>query len=86
MKFPYPQWINEMPDGTEKFKEMTRFWLRLCILYAHPRGRIGDLASLLQINRFTLKSQVHKASATYDTKKGVRDLLGEDFAPPHFPK
>lgn len=86
MKFPYPVWIREMPEGPEKNKAKNRFCLRLACLYAHPNGRIGNLAKLLGINENTLKSQVFSRTcyASPEVRQGIRDLLGDKFVPPNF--
>lgn len=84
MKFPFPAWIKLMPEGPDKWRAKNRFVLRLCLLYAHERGRTEDLAHLLGINKATLKSQIQsrKCLASDVVKERIRKTLGEEFVPP----
>jgi hypothetical protein len=88
MKFPFPAWIELMPEGPNKWRAKNRFVLRLCLLYAHERGRIEDLARLLGVNESTLKSQIHsrKCLSSELVRTRIKQSLGEAFVPPVPPR
>lgn len=83
MKFPYPRWLETMPEGEAKERAKNRFILRLCCIYASPKGNIGHLAKMIGVNQHTLKSQVRSdpVVASEATKEGIRRVLGPEFVP-----
>lgn len=83
IRFPFPKWIESMPEGFQKEKAKHRFTLRLACLYAHPKGSIEKFGELIGVNPHTLKSQMQseKCWATKPTIDGIRRELGTQFIP-----
>jgi hypothetical protein len=87
MGMPYPDWINRLPNGPQKLRQMNRFRIRLAALYASPDGSLCELADRIGVGYHALKSQVQseRCLASGDTKEGIRRILGNNFMPPDRP-
>lgn len=84
MRLPRPRWLDEMPDGIEKFRAENRFYFNLWRIYASPQGSFEELATQLDMNVNTLRSQVSNrrtCGASDYTLEMIESLLGSDFLP-----
>lgn len=83
--FPLPDWLISMPDGREKDRAITRFYIRLACVYASPQCSTPKLAELIGISYPALRAQItsrDQRGATKETREGILRLLGPSFVPP----
>lgn len=85
-RLPLPPYIQKMPAGRTKNREINRFYLRLAALYASPSGTVKELAEMIGINFGTLRSHIrglHPQSLEIHSQIAIR--VTERVVPPTLP-
>jgi hypothetical protein len=84
MELPRPRWLDDMPDGLEKYRAENRFFFYLWCIYASEKGTLVELSRLIGVNYNTLRSQANNhnyCGASDFTREAIEHLLGSAFLP-----